>query len=107
LNALLTCGLLASAARFLASAAFCRYMSARSDMRLIRCPSRNVRHEQPVGHPLLEILEYARGSYRKPATDRCHRLLWAIMRRIALDYDRLAKLAEERLADQAKRGNWR
>jgi hypothetical protein len=29
------------------------------------------------------------------------------MRRIALDYDRLAKLAEERLADQAKRGNWR
>src|SRR5262249_25979039 len=40
--------------RFLASAAFCRYMSTRSDMRLIRCPSRNVRHE---GHPLLEILD--------------------------------------------------
>jgi len=29
------------------------------------------------------------------------------MRRIAMDYDRLAKLAEEQLADQEKRNDWR
>jgi hypothetical protein len=30
-----------------------------------------------------------------------------IMRRIANDYDRLAKLAEEQLADQEKKSDWR
>jgi hypothetical protein len=34
-----------------------------------------------------------------------HEVARTIMRRIAMDYDRLAKLAEEQLADQEKRND--
>jgi hypothetical protein len=40
---------------------------------------------------------------RTVADQMTHETARTIMRRIALDYDRLAKLAEEQLADQERR----
>jgi hypothetical protein len=46
-----------------------------------------------------------RGSARTIGDQITHEVARTIMRRIALDYDRLAKLAEEQLADQEKRND--
>jgi len=39
---------------------------------------------------------------RTVADQMTHQQAWTIMRRIANDYDRLAKVAEEQLADQER-----
>ena len=63
-------------------------------------PARGGSRPAAVGHP--EHWRFRAEEARTVADQMTHEGARTIMRRIAMDYDRLAKLAEEQLADQER-----